>query len=487
MNRRVLFLTAVVVTVVLAGCFQPVGTGPDPSGSYTIPSDRSTYVQRSSSDLFSFETVLDTDVRIVVRGEDDDATAFPPLAGAIVRFESESGSALFQGRTNADGEVSGTVSLPAAPQDVTLRVSAEGYASRVVTVSDMVDYAEVSRVMYLEQGRMSTQLAGDVDTDGDGVPDVYDADPDSADTAFETDYPADGTYTVAFEDLYGRARAGDADYNDFVAQYRITEETNDAGQITKIRGEATAVAKIAGYNHRFGLFFRFDGTARLTIDRDDSCMSVQCVGKGASVTNEADVVLFDSTDRAVGRTSSFVLDFRGDPQDPADINRAPYDPYLYVKNTGHDVHLIGEEPLPGSNNPDDDDFRDADGYPWALLVPADWQHPDERQRIDEAYPAFTYWRQSEGEYYPDWYLYYGVDPGPPVDDPADEPVVYVAGYYNDGTQDVAAYWTDDGGNITRHDLYPSALSEATDIAVDSDGTVYAAGYRRGGSTDIPVI
>jgi LruC domain-containing protein len=485
MNRRILIPVAVAVTLALAGCYQPVSTGPGASGSQATPSDQVTNVQRSASGEFSFETVLDTDVRVVVRGESDDGSAFPPLAGAIVRFESESGNALFQGRADSDGAVSGTVSLPAAPQDVTLRVSADGYAPREVTIADMVEYAEVSRVMYLEQGGFSTQVAGDVDSDGDSVPDVYDAFPDDETAAFATDYPADGTYTVAYEDLYGRERAGDADYNDFVAHYSLTEETNDDGLITRITGEATAVAKMAGYNHRFGLFFRFEGEARLKVLYNQTAAEAAMDQiQGRLVTDEADAVLFDSTNAAVGRTSFFELDFSENPQDPANINRAPYDPYLYVKNTGHDVHLIGEEPLPGSNNPDDDDFRDGDGYPWALLVPADWQHPDERQRIDEAYPAFTYWRQSEGEYYPDWYLYHGVDPGPPVDDPADEPVVYVAGYYNDGTRDVAAYWTDDGGNITRHDLYPSALSEATDIAVEADGTVHAVGYYRSAGIDV---
>ena len=54
-------------------------------------------------------------------------------------------------------------------------------------------------------------------------------------------------------------------------------------------------------------------------------------------------------------------------------------------------------------NPDSS-FRDADGFPWALLVPADWEHPAEGQRIEEKYPRFTDWRLSEGESDRDWYV-----------------------------------------------------------------------------------
>ena len=36
------------------------------------------------------------------------------------------------------------------------------------------------------------------------------------------------------------------------------------------------------------------------------------------------------------------------PIPPSSIDRAPYDPYIYVYNTGYDIHLIGEDPLPGS-------------------------------------------------------------------------------------------------------------------------------------------
>lgn len=444
MKRFAPLAVALAIVLILFGCADPLGSGSQDTESLSedaeplvTPEDDVSYLARSADGEFSFQTVFSTDLAISVQGENEEGSAFTALDGAIVTAVGTEGALLFRGLTNEDGLVTGSVSLSGVPEDVTLRVEAEGFAGREVTIEEMVQYAEVSRTMYLERADFSAQIAGSVDSDGDTVPDVYDAFPDDPDAAFATDFPADGTYTVAYEDLYGRANAGDADYNDFVAHYSLTEETNEDGLITRITGEATAVAKMAGYTHRFGLFFRFDGEARLSIryntrqkEPGDKPIKEVVPDKGEKerkggryVQDQADVVLFPSTNPAVGRSSTFVLDFSENPQDPANINRAPYDPYLYVYNTGHDVHLIGEEPLPDSINAGDDDFRDAEGYPWALLVPADWEHPDERQRIDEAYPAFTYWRESAGEYYPDWYLYPGVDPGPPVENSAPYAVV----------------------------------------------------------------
>ena len=90
----------------------------------------------------------------------------------------------------------------------------------------------------------------------------------------------------------------------------------------------------------------------------------------------------------------------------------PFNPYLFVKNTGHDIHLIGKQALPTSINPGDP-FRDSQGFPWALMVPTletiddgKWKHPNECQRIEIPYPRFTLWRESLGDEHVDWYLHY---------------------------------------------------------------------------------
>jgi hypothetical protein len=82
-----------------------------------------------------------------------------------------------------------------------------------------------------------------------------------------------------------------------------------------------------------------------------------------------------------------------------------HDPYLYVHDTGCDVHLIGMPPLPNSQNPNDPDgFRDANGFPRALLVPSNWGYPIELTHIETAYDDFDDWRTIEGADFSDWYL-----------------------------------------------------------------------------------
>jgi Domain of unknown function (DUF4842) len=69
------------------------------------------------------------------------------------------------------------------------------------------------------------------------------------------------------------------------------------------------------------------------------------------------------------------------------------------------VHLIGKPPLPYSQNPNaPDGFRDANGFPRALLVPSDWGYPIELTHIETAYDDFDDWRATEGTDFTGWYL-----------------------------------------------------------------------------------
>jgi len=73
---------------------------------------------------------------------------------------------------------------------------------------------------------------------------------------------------------------------------------------------------------------------------------------------------------------------------------------------------------------------------------------------------------------------------PSVTDPTDTVSGQVfAGYYRDGTKDIACYWEGD----TRHDLGKdlAGASWASAQALVSDGVVYAAGYYRDGSKAVP--
>jgi LruC domain-containing protein len=238
--------------------------------------------------------------------------------------------------------------------------------------------------------------------------------------AFQVRTPASGQYTVAFEDLY--PVPGDADYNDFVAEYFvlenyksqvIKEELQEAAQevvldgpievmLMNLHGESTAISKVAGYSHKFGIVIDFPGHVATSVKRVyyDAYGNRQ-VDSQSNVADRAVIWLFENTSRPViGKTATFDILF------PKGITRsmvsiAPYDPVLYVHNTGKDIHLVGQDSLSGQEL----SYMDPNGYPWALLVPEDWQPPAETQYIGKAYPLFDEWRASKGAVAPYWYLY----------------------------------------------------------------------------------
>ncbi len=363
--------------------------------------------------------------------------------------------------------------------DVSDSMTRNGDASRLAEVKRVIPLAR--RVGGGGLGNV-TPPTGLEDRDGDGVPDVYDAYPDDSDSSFKLSVPAEGKLTIAFEDLFGRANAGDADYNDFVAAYSITEASGDGG-VNSITIMSNAVAKLAGYDHKFGIridSFIGDATLTGTYIRADGTEGTY---DDVRMSAPAEILLFENSRNAVGpeKVVEVTLTF-DDPQprgqnvvvvegeEPVDgLPDPPYNPFAIVKNTGHDIHLIGQEALTeliDSINPDDT-FRDGDGFPWALLVPNTWEHPAETENIATPYPRFTLWRDSLGALHTDWYLYNDLPP-------AVEPGVYVAGYYDDGSQDMAAYWAN--GVLTTLPLPDnSSGARANAIAVDGS-TIYVAGW-----------
>jgi hypothetical protein len=474
MNKVVRWLVCVLGMLVLAACpIERLLTGSSAVSDPPLPSDQVAYVPRSVAASFEFKTLLPVNVNLVVRKYKLESvgrgpgswTLLDPLAADVyVAVTDSQGAAVYAGRVLPDGTLSTRLMLPAAPEDLAFTLSAQGFIERSFTVKAASGYAEINRTvsMQAEAAPAEGVLASDVvlpDRDGDTVPDVYDAFPDDPESAFAINVPFDGPLTIAFEDLFGQARAGDADYNDFIADYQITEYANgQENAIVRVDGTAKSVAKIAGYNHNFLIAIdSFTGGADLTIRYPSRTLS-------ARVKSPAVIPLFLSTRDSVGQQVSFSLHFDA-PQSRQTMDEPPYNPFLYVWNTGYDIHLIGEESLPGWRSYGRS-FQDAEGFPWALLVPSTWKHPLEGQRIEVPYPRFTLWRQSFGVEHTDWYLHY-YDPYVPT------PVVHVAGYYNAGASDVAAYWKDDAAGLDP--LHEQTAAQAKAVAV-SGSDVYVAGF-----------
>jgi LruC domain-containing protein len=424
--KRILpILTVLALLPLLLTCRLESALGPASSGAGLLPADRILDVARSYSGPFEYATLLPVEVNLTVElyRQPTAAAALERLSNSgeliIVTLENSKGEQLYAGSVPSGGTLSTVLVLPAAAEDVVLSLEAPGFEARQVTIDGMVLYSEVSRVMGLLSKGVSAKGEALLDSDHDGVPDIYDVDPLDPEVAFKVRTPASGYFTVAFEDLY--PTPGDADYNDFVANYFVLENhkaevikepTEMVEEVEKdeikvglgsLHGEAKATAKIAGYNHKFGIVVDFPEVTASKVTRVYyDALGVQQTDTQENVADKAVIWLFENTKWAVDKTATFDITFpKGMARSMLSIS--PHDPVLYVLNTGKDIHLVGKDSLSGPVSRRT--YMDPNGYPWALLVPEDWKHPAETQYIGKAYPLFDDWRMSEGTKAPYWYLY----------------------------------------------------------------------------------
>ena len=431
MNQNVLRAALILISIsfVLISCQEASLTS---SGSFgagsevqvVLPPDTVSDTDRTVGSVFAFETLYSLGLALQIEpfqaDQDGDVILIPTdklNTSFIVTIEDLEARELFRARADAEGRVDTELHIPSSVDSVLLKIEADGFEARSIVIEDLAGLSMIDRTVSILENRdpvnlsMSLEGSGGGDDDGDGVPNDFDAFPDDPERAFVASVPTEGSITVAYEDLFGRARAGDADYNDFIVSYKLKIITNQDNLITDIEfNDITLVQKLAGYSHRFG--FRIDSFGDIASINGYALDSSGALTKitPSKVKAPAEITVFErSSAELIGATTSFSVSF-AQPQSMVNTKGAktllsppPFNPYIVVLNTGHDIHLVDAEPLQNSINPLDD-FRDDEGFPWALLIPADWEHPAESQRIEEVYSRFTSWRESWGEADEDWYL-----------------------------------------------------------------------------------
>ncbi|MFP4376553.1 MAG: LruC domain-containing protein [Spirochaetales bacterium] len=422
--KRILFMT-VAVAVVFLGC---------EAGVISLDQE-SEYQDILRDSEFDYSTVVPVQLNVEVDLTDTTLGNAIGAALATVQVTDSEDGLLFAASAENGQMVSGEILIPARPGAVTLSIHAPGFEPYEVTIENPYQYEQLARLIRLTADPTAEPES---DRDGDGIIDLYDAYPDDPDIAFVREVPAGAPLTIAFEDNF--PELGDGDYNDFVATYQITEYRSARNNLVKIRGIADALARGAGFDHEFGMVVSFDGlNARGNILRynhqNELLENVPLSGDGyvripifpstkqAAFDRGADGVRMDNVkpeaNPSTGYSTRFTIIYESIS---VNSNAAqiwePYDPYLLVRNTDHnldlDVHLIGKDPLPDSQNhlyPGEipAGFRDANGYPRALLVPGDWQWPVEQiegdPKIETAYPNFERWTATLGASDSDWYHY----------------------------------------------------------------------------------
>ena len=352
---------------------------------------------------FIFETTSTINVHVVVQ----DPVA--PVNGSLVQIRemngSQTGIVLFQAATNSSGQVKGNFTINTTTNIVRLHIV---YAGKSYDFDIKVTgLTEINRVLFLTAALEGVQ---DPDRDGDGIPDSEDTFPDDPSRALTVRYPGQGHYTIAWEDLF--PNQGDADFNDYVIQAVFEEDLNASGEVVRIRKNIRHVARGAGYKHylRLNLPEGLSGQLNVktynslgelmdnTSEHRDNFRNWQIMERSNQTINSSNVRQGQIFESGQSRDFEIQLDT---PVSKLALGAPPYDLYIHVINTGHEIHFAGRY----FNEDGSDKYLDPNGFPWALMIPGNWRWMYERKNIHNAYEFFDDWYMSEGQNNTDWYNY----------------------------------------------------------------------------------
>lgn len=276
------------------------------------------------------------------------------------------------------------------------------------------------------------------DTDGDGVPDMFDDFPLDFERAFQTNNHS--MSTLAFEDLW--PLKGDYDFNDLVIDYNIFFHKNADNKIKNVVTEFELRAVGARYRNGFAIQFPFASSnieSYTVIDGSDNLTYsniISDINFSPTLENEANAVMvyidntmdliqpvgdtFINTEKNVPYLGSvkFALDIK--LSTPENISSwqwgVPFNPFLYVnRDRSHEIHLADYPPTDEADialfgSGDDASnislnrfYKSVENHPWALNIADSWEYPYERNKITGAYLKFKEWVESSGLLYPDWF------------------------------------------------------------------------------------
>lgn len=240
-------------------------------------------------------------------------------------------------------------------------------------------------------------------------------------------YPSSDTYYVAaFEDLF--PAKGDYDFNDLVVAYQLKVGSNSQQQVKFIRGNGYLIARGAEYDHDFYLglelpagvsgvssvsFFEMGsltvaaGYPKVAVFAGDT--QLKLVENVASVYYDGNSTYVNTfADQAIVQGPRFEFELALDQPANFDVAlQAPFDPFIFVHDTGYEIHTVDHAPrLATSDNVSSGhtQFRDINGYPFAMLLNEEWMPPLAGVDMGLAYPEFIEHVISEGNTKPGWFL-----------------------------------------------------------------------------------
>lgn len=296
--------------------------------------------------------------------------------------------------------------------------------------NDLVFYASSNPVTGISSQNM-LPIDKPIDSDGDGVSDVYDEFPADPTRAFSD--PTSSTGTLAYEDLW--PAAGDYDLNDLVVDYKMWSVKNAQNLALDVNMEFTFRASGGSYNNGFAVELPVPASVVSAVSGaqiTSNYISRTATGVEAGQSN-AVVIVTDDVAQVLHRPSgSFVntelnstrvltvkMTLKVTFNTPQNLSlglSAPYNPFLIVnKKRGYEVHLPGYLPTEKANQTlfytlndgtsanKDVYYKTKNNLPFALHLPETFDYPIEKQAVINAYPKFFDWARSGGTLYKDWY------------------------------------------------------------------------------------
>ena len=261
----------------------------------------------------------------------------------------------------------------------------------------------------------------------DEAPLVIETDASTTPSGSRIYYPSkDQFYVVAYEDQF--PQRGDYDFNDLVVGFRVYFELDSSGRAVGGGGEGYLIARGGGFDHDWHLRLALppgsSGNGALTLFGPDQLYAASGYPRPFTFNGALDLEVFSNTatlwtaggyqfvntlreQQDLVRGHRFSFAFRLDATlDGASMPAAPFDPYLYVHNTGYEIHLPGMRAvLADSRNTRDghDSFNDAAGYPFGMVMPESWEVPVEFTDLGIAYPDFLAYVTGSASQGVSWY------------------------------------------------------------------------------------
>jgi len=273
------------------------------------------------------------------------------------------------------------------------------------------------------------------DSDGDGVPNSYDDYPNDPTRAFNNYFPASGSGSLAFEDLW--PNQGDYDFNDLVMNYQFNTITNAQNKLVEC--DATFILKAVGASFPSGFGFQLANSnipeSAVTVtgySLFDNYITLSSNGLETG-QNKPTVIVTDDDFKAFGSQGGMINTIPGNTyvtpdtiririlfSQPAyslsDLDIGNFNPFIILQgNRGKEVHLpdhaitaLGSTTLLGTG--DDSSvpeqgryYKTANNLPWAINIYSNFDYPREAADVLSAYLNLAQWATSNGVSYPDWY------------------------------------------------------------------------------------